>query len=211
MVGRFSLSDQAYDTIKTQLLAGAYRPGARLDAAVLAERHFWSVTPVRAALHRLAGERFIDARPNEGFMAPLVTEASLKALYDLSWGLLIHALKIAAARQSAPGYRAPNPPSPVATAPSPLVETERLFAAMGVAGNIEYARAIVAVTERLRIARRLEPHLIANIEGELGDLRNLFTSGASGALDKAITTYHRRRGRLVPALVAMIQDEALQS
>ncbi|MGH1557293.1 GntR family transcriptional regulator [Caulobacter segnis] len=55
---------------KTQLLDGVYQPGERLDAAVLAERYFWSITPVRAALHRLAGERLVEARSNEGFTAP---------------------------------------------------------------------------------------------------------------------------------------------
>jgi DNA-binding transcriptional MocR family regulator len=202
VVGRFSISDQAYDAIKTQLLDGAFQPGERLDAAVLAERYFWSITPVRAALHRLAGERLIEARSNEGFTAPQVSETSLRALYDLSWGLLNQALKLSSAIPA--GLETPKT-SPERVSVSTLVATERLFAAIGASSNDEYARAIIGANERLRLARRLEPRLIPDLDEELVSLRVLFAQGAIGPLERAITTYHKRRGRLVPTLVALLQ------
>jgi hypothetical protein len=73
---------------------------------------------------------------------------------------------------------------------------------------VEYARAIIATTERLRVARRLEPALIDDLQAELDALRDRLARGPDGALEKAITAYHRRRARLVPRLVAMIQRQA---
>lgn len=208
MVGRLSISEQAYDAIKAQLLEGAYRPGERLEAAVLAERYFWSITPVRAALARLAGERFIEARSNEGFMAPLVTESSLRALYDLSRGLLGHALKLASTQTSPVTPRAPEIASWNGSGgASVLRETEQLFVAIGAAGNVEYARAVVLVTERLRTARRLEPQLIPDLDGELATMQALLAQGAHAALDRAIGAYHKRRVRLAATLVAMLQQD----
>lgn len=54
---------RVYAAIKQQLLEGAFRPGERIEPAILSDELGASVTPVRDALHRLAGERLVEA-PN---------------------------------------------------------------------------------------------------------------------------------------------------
>src|SRR5438132_2867759 len=73
--------ERVYAAIKQQLRCGCYRPGHRLEPAVLSEQLNASVTPVRDALHRLTGERLVEAPRHEGFRVPMLTETMLRHLY----------------------------------------------------------------------------------------------------------------------------------
>jgi tetratricopeptide (TPR) repeat protein len=73
--------ERVYAAIKEQLRRGLHRPGDRLEPALLSEQHNASVTPVRDALHRLTGERLVEAPRHEGFRVPVITEGTLRHLY----------------------------------------------------------------------------------------------------------------------------------
>src|SRR5574338_1116410 len=81
--------DRVYAAIKIRLRGGVYRPGTRLEPAILSDELNASVTPIRDALHRLTGERLVEAPPHEGFRAPMMTETLLRYLYSWHLDLLL--------------------------------------------------------------------------------------------------------------------------
>ena len=95
-------SERIYRVVKQQVLDGVFRPGERIEAAQLADLHNASITPVRAALHRLVGEQLVDARPSEGFHAPQVSEPSLRDLYDWNGQVLQIALQLSSPQSTRP-------------------------------------------------------------------------------------------------------------
>src|SRR5256885_13578516 len=84
--------DRVYAAIRQRLREGLYRPGDRLEPALLSDELNASVTPVRDALHRLTGERLVDAPRHEGFRVPMMTETLLRYLYAWHLDLLLLAL-----------------------------------------------------------------------------------------------------------------------
>ena len=84
--------ERVYAAIKEQLRRGFYRPGDRLEPALLSDQHNASVTPVRDALHRLTGERLVEAPRHEGFRVPVITEGMLRHLYAWHRDLLFLAI-----------------------------------------------------------------------------------------------------------------------
>jgi DNA-binding GntR family transcriptional regulator len=84
--------ERVYAAIKRQLREGVFRPGDRLEPAVLSEQLNASVTPVRDALHRLTGERLVDAPRHEGFRTPMLTETTLRHLYAWHRDLVLLAM-----------------------------------------------------------------------------------------------------------------------
>src|SRR5256885_14478398 len=84
--------ERVYAAIRQRLREGAYRPGARLEPALLSDELNASVTPVRDALHRLTGERLVEAPRHEGFRVPMMTETTLRHLYGWHLDLLLLAV-----------------------------------------------------------------------------------------------------------------------
>src|SRR3546814_19229888 len=73
-------------------MTGAWSAGVRIEAARLADEIGVSITPVRDALNRLAGERMVDFIAGEGFRVPLYSEAELRDLFGLNRLLLLAAV-----------------------------------------------------------------------------------------------------------------------
>src|SRR3954471_22236340 len=84
--------ERVYAAIRQRLREGVYRPGDRLEPALLSDQFNASVTPVRDALHRLTGERLVEAPRHEGFRVPLLTESMLRHLYAWHRDLLLLAI-----------------------------------------------------------------------------------------------------------------------
>src|SRR3954470_11486966 len=84
--------ERVYAAIRQRLREGVYRPGRRLEPAALSDELNASVTPVRDALHRLTGERLVEAPKHEGFRVPMLTEATLRHLYAWHLDLLLLAI-----------------------------------------------------------------------------------------------------------------------
>ncbi len=197
--------DRVYAAVKHLLLSGEVRPGERLDAARLADRHAASITPVRAALHRLVGEGLVVAEAGEGFHAPRVTEASLRDLYVWNGRCLQQALQMAISKGLAQNRDAIRTHRDRIAGFDLVVETERLFASLGQrSGNDQCAEAIATLNDRLRVARALETQLFANAAEELASLSETMRTGSPGPSQTAISAYHRRRLRAAPELVRLM-------
>jgi DNA-binding GntR family transcriptional regulator len=182
--------DRVYATLKQMLRNGAVGPGTRLDPAGLSDTLVASVTPVRDALHRLAGERLVDAT-GEGFQVPMLREPDLRDLYAWNQQLLLLALR------SGRVERAGAPPPDAHSAEI----AEALFAAIArSSGNREQLLAVESLSDRLHAARRAELGVLEAVGQELADMldANLRT------LRTLIGRYHRRRIAAVPEIVRMV-------
>jgi DNA-binding transcriptional MocR family regulator len=190
--------ERVYTAIKRQLREGVFRPGDRLEPAVLCEELNSSVTPVRDALHRLAGERLVEAPRHEGFRMPMLTEATLRQMYDWHLDLLILAL-----------MKRIEPDRDFDMRPEGAPDHEwqniifRRFAQA--CANPEHQQALATALERLEPARRLEGLFLDSTATETEEIVRAMRSADRPALRRSLIAYHRRRQRIVPELLARLQ------
>lgn len=133
--------ERVYAAIRQRLREGLYRPGERLEPALLSDELNTSVTPVRDAFHRLTGERLVEASKHQGFRAPMMSEPLLRHLYGWHRDLLLMAVM----------KRQPTSPSMLVEAHDSTGELaahdrqSRLFLELAQAtGNPEHAAALEA-------------------------------------------------------------------
>jgi GntR family transcriptional regulator of vanillate catabolism len=84
--------------LRERLIAGSFPGGTKLNEVDLAERYGVSRTPIRAALHALASEGFLDHRPNAGFMVRSFSSKFIAGVYDVRAALEGLAAGLAAER-----------------------------------------------------------------------------------------------------------------
>lgn len=196
--------ERVYAAIKLQLRQGMFRPGDRLEPAILSAALNASVTPVRDALHRLTGERLVEAPRHDGFRVPALTEATLRHLYAWHRDLLLLAI---ANRQPAVCAAADRmPPSPAAAGPAERHNALFLLLAR-MTGNPEHVLALESLIERLEPVQRLECVLLDAIEEESGDISTAIRTQDGKMLRRCLIRYHRRRARIVPELLERLQHE----
>lgn len=182
--------DRVYGGLKQMLRHGAVVPGTKLDPAALSSSLTASITPVRDALHRLAGERLVVAT-SDGFQVPVLSEPDLRDLYAWNHQLLLVALRTSS--RSRAGFL-PPPPADAHTAEI----AEALFAAIArTTGNREQLLAIEALNDRLHAVRRAELGVLAQVGQELADM----LEADLRTLRSLLGRYHRRRLAAVPETI----------
>jgi len=82
-----SINEKIYELLREQIIFGDYTPGARIDIKKLSDRHDVSPQPIKEAMFRLAGERFITIVPRKG---TYVRQASLKDLVNMVESRLVY-------------------------------------------------------------------------------------------------------------------------
>lgn len=193
--------DRVYAAIKQRLRSGAFRPGQKLEPAMLSDELNASVTPVRDALHRLTGERLVEAPRHEGFRAPLLTESMLRHLYAWHRDILL----LAMARPKAGLGR--NAVERSEQSPS----SERLkvlFANLaGWSDNPELSVALENLTERLEPYQQFEREFLDATEAESEQIAAAIQANDLKALRRGLVQYYRRRDRIVPQLLARLHDQ----
>lgn len=194
--------DRVYRALKSRLLAAGFAPGEHLEPAAIGEELHASVTPVRDALHRLAGERLVEAPFHDGFCAASFTEAELRDMFGWCATLIDLALRGVQVQATAVG------PDPTRSGSDYPGEVSDLFMTMiqGL-GPCELAMAIEGIVERLAAVRTVEPAVFDDTAEELGELHFLLASGNVAALRRGVATYHRRRQRAAPDLLAALRRE----
>ena len=193
--------ERVYAALKRQLREGVFKPGDRLEPAVLSEQLNASVTPVRDALHRLTGERLVEAPRHEGFRTPMLTETTLRHLYAWHRDLLLLAILNRRA-VLAPAYIWPGGPDDEVAS---FERRNRVFLGLAEAtNNPEHAIALRSLTERLEPIQRLEDSLLDSIEEESAAIIAALRERNRAALRRGLIHYHRRRERIVPELIARL-------
>jgi len=193
-------AERVHEALKARIMGREFRPGDRLDPAVLAVPLASSVTPVRDALHLLTGEGLVETRTSGGFHVPALDEPALKDLYD--WSAELVALAIRAW---------PRPDTAIAIAPSaqedrPIAEqaAEAFIAIARRSPNGEHARAIDRLNARLHAVRSVEPHVLGEAHEELAAVTSAAAAGERDLLRRLNTTYHRRRRRAAADIVRAV-------
>ena len=189
--------DRIYGAIKQRLHDGAFRPGQRLEPAILSDELNASVTPVRDALHRLTGERLVEAPRQEGFRMPMLSEVMLRHLYAWHLDLVLVALS-----------RRKGELNRWADDRSDIDRTSRmnaLFAALA-ADNPEHVAVLNNLTERLAPYRRAEEQFLDALDAEIEQILDAVRASDLRQLRKGLVNYHRRRQRIVPELLAELRD-----
>ena len=196
--------ERVYAAIRDQLREGRFRPGDRLEPAALSEQLNASVTPVRDALHRLAGERLVEAPRHKGFRVPLMTEAALRHLYAWHRDLVLLAIASRPGREKRLGEALHRVLGTDSHEPAP----DSIFTALAYgSGNPEHGAALEAVAERLQPLRRAESVLIDAAEQESAEIFDALRSADPRKLRNSLVRYHRRRQRLVPELLERLYSD----
>lgn len=192
--------DRVYLALKSRLRAGGVRPGQHLEPAALSDELNASITPIRDALHRLVGERLVEAPRGEGFRVPYLSEVGLRRLYSWNENLLL-----LAARARAWNNYVVEPQSlePAATSGHGTVNTvSALFVSIArLSSNPEHIEAVQLVNDRLYAVRLIETELLGGVHEELAELRDRFEAPDAAGLRLAILRYHRRRIRATADIV----------
>lgn len=189
--------ERVYHALKEQLSTGRFAAGEHLEPAVLSDDLNASVTPVRDALHRLVGEGLVEAPRSDGFRTPNITELRLRHLYRWNAALLDLAARSRGVRPAV---------VEVPASEDAVASTERLFTAISnLSSNPEHWAAVVRMSDRLRLARRVELRLLPEAGDEVKAIAELLAGGETAALRRALAAYHRRRERLAPDIVAGLQ------
>lgn len=191
--------DRVYLGLKEQLMSGRFAPGEHLEPVAIGDELHSSITPVRDALHRLVGERLVEAPRNDGFRVPFPTEAELRDLYG--WNRELAEL----------GLRRPtgkNAFSPPADSDTGSVSQDIADVAANVfrsiarrSANPELEQAVEAVSDRLAAMRHVEASFFENAANEVEGLSALLTCGDVASLRRNVIAYHKRRQRAVPDLL----------
>lgn len=195
--------ERIYEQLKARALSGQHLPGERLHAPALAEEFSSSLTPVRAALFRLVGDRLIDWRPNTGFHIPNITEHALRNLY--AWNEMILVQAIAMRRidvQAAVKHAALDP-----STPDVVALTAQTFSAVArLPDNEEFTVAIRNANDRLHPIRVRKDGLLDLRKEELLTLTEALLGAGFSQLEQMLRVYHRRRMDLVPELVRRLHE-----
>ncbi len=93
-----SLSDQAYELIKNDIITCALEPGQQIVQQQLAERYRLGMTPIREALQRLAQEGLVQPIPRFGYTVSYVTLSDVHEIYEFRLILEPTAARLAAQR-----------------------------------------------------------------------------------------------------------------
>ncbi len=186
--------ERSYVTLKQMLREGHFAPGTRLEANRLAGDLGVSMTPVRDVLHRLAGERLVEASSGDGFHVAHFTEAALRDLYEWNSALTLIALRTARTTTALDL----DDPEPATLADRTALLFERIAADVP---NLEVRAAIAGASDRLHAFRMIEEAVLEPILGELDELA-IRDSGQA----QAVRRYHLRRMRAVPALLRHRED-----
>ncbi|BDD66028.1 hypothetical protein Sj15T_10490 [Sphingobium sp. TA15] len=155
---------------------------------------------MRDAMHRLVGERIIEALPVGGFQLPIPSKESLHDLYSWHDKLIRQAVTrrlTAEERGILPALSPDLDPEILARA------VTTLFAVLGGAsGNAEHIEAIANASARLFRVRLAEIDLIKGVLSELESLVTVSATGDAVSIRHAVWGYHRRRLRRSAKLVA---------
>jgi DNA-binding GntR family transcriptional regulator len=95
-----SLAEQAYYSIRTSILKGAYQIGTILVRRDLAEQLGMSVAPVAEALAHLEAEGLVESRPRVGTIVFVPTLAQIRGHWVVREALEPHAARLFARRAS---------------------------------------------------------------------------------------------------------------
>ncbi|CUS45767.1 MAG: GntR family transcriptional regulator [Pseudomonadota bacterium] len=187
--------ERVYNELKRMLAEGELPPGTPIEPALIGKQIASSITPIRDALHRLTGERLVEAPNHNGFRAQSLNEKALRDLYGWNWQVL--ELLTRHSNTTIPRIVEDAVGEDIATAFAKLFEE----VARGTQ-NSEHLYAVRALNDRLAPFRRLEALVLQGLDEEYRSLASAILAAKGPDLRRLLASYHRRRLGVVPALLA---------
>lgn len=189
---------RVYQALKSRVMAGTFAPGERIDPARLSDDLSASATPIRDALHRLAGERLVESWQQEGFRQPFLTEAILRDLYGWAGDLVQVATRAAERPAGSP------PPTPPLDQDEPSLTGNLMNWIALHSPNAEHAAAMASLTDRLHVIRLAEARLFEPTLEELGQLVGLVELQRWPQVRQWSVAHFSQRLKRLPDIVAML-------
>lgn len=149
-----SLADQAYLTLRRDIISCALKPGAELSEPELAQRLAMSKTPVREALARLVQEGLAEIFPRRGYRVMPVTVKDVNDLFLIRGALEALACELAARRITPTELAAIETLAAAKYTPSEEMSVEAF-----VQSNNAFHRAIAEAARVPRLAALINSHL----------------------------------------------------
>lgn len=190
------VSERVYDAIKQRILSRAYRPGERLDPALLAQMFSSSITPIRDALNLLTGQGLVETGTSDGFHIPQIDEPALKDLY--AWNIEILLLSVRSWPRDGP-FPSGNDMGREDEATGTVATLFSYIARRS--SNAEHFRAIQSLNDRLAGVRTVEPGVIDKVDSENRLLGAALFRLDEPELRRRLLDYHRRRQRKAAEIV----------
>lgn len=192
--------ERVYHELKRRLADGTLKPGTPIEPAAMSAELAASITPIRDALHRLVGERLVEAPNHNGFLVPRPSEVELRDLYR--WNGRLLSLAIRQVHDDALAAR--RLPSPDAGSNAVAAITALFLDLAKATASEEHARAVGNLNDRLAPYRRVEPEMLHDLEAELGAIHALLQAGDRPRSARAIGRYHQRRAMAAPGILAAL-------
>jgi len=192
---------RVYDALKARITAGGFGPGERLDPHQLAMDLAASPTPVREALHRLAGERLVESWQQEGFRQPHIVEPAIRDLYDWS-SELVHVVLRSAARPTTIAVAATS-----AVAADYVARVEGAFTDLALrSSNHEHRLAIASLNDRMALCRRAEALVLPRSDEDVSPIDSALADARWTDAARAFDHFHRRRLRIVGEIAGTLRS-----
>jgi len=192
--------EPTYRAIKERLMAGNWAPGARLEAARMADELGVSMTPVRDSLNRLAGERMVELVFGDGFRVIRLTEQRLRDMLAFNQSVLLQTLD----RPSGPALFPDGASAPTAHAD----RVARVFASIVArTNNGEALETIRSLNDRLYAARSQDVLLFVGVDSEIESLEYLHSGDEVTDLRQGLIAYHRRRRDKAAETIGLLEKQ----
>lgn len=175
-----SLTEQAYLTLRRQVITCELPPGAEVGEQDLAARLKMSKTPVREALGRLIQEGLVEAFPRRGYRVTPVTVKDVNDLFTVRSALEALAVELAVERMTE----------------ADLVQLEKLAGIAYVPGEEPTVEAFVTANNHFHRAIAVAsgvPRLVTLLSQQLEESTRLFHLGANARdVNPETSTDHKR-------------------
>lgn len=204
MMAEASAAERAYQRLKADILSGAVAMGP-LDLKRLGDRLRMSVTPVREALARLCAERLVRLAPHQGYAVASPSARRLENLYEFAGALCDLAAQGCAMILLAAPARS-RLAIDTRTYAEGITGLHRHLASFQ--GNLELGEHLIAVSDRLLLARRCEETLFEDAGEELGALARLWEQANLAELRARLKNHYAARIARVDAVARLLAEQA---
>lgn len=192
---------QAYDAVKQEVLSGKLAPGEWIDVNSLADTLDISVTTVRLALYRLAGEELVEGHPRQGFFMRPLTESNLQDLFNIREELQILVIRSARLGSSTNLRAALYRPDP-----NPVTAIDRLFREIAIfSGHDELSQWIDRASNRLAFLRQIKVEMLPNLQDAQEKIAGFWITGDLSNLEGSLRDLGDRRRQHVPDFVTRLR------
>jgi DNA-binding GntR family transcriptional regulator len=194
---------QAYEAVKQEVLSGRLAPGEWIDVNAMASALAISITTVRLALYKLAGEELVEGHPRQGFFMRPLTESALQDLFAVREALQLIAIRFAQIGNSAALREAI-----CQTEANPVAAIDGLFRDIAVfSGHDELSQWIERADNRLAFLRENGSRLLPDLRPDQEAMAALWIKGDLQGLEAHLLSFGQTLRQHIPEIAAQLRTK----